>query len=124
MLYNCTVIERKLKKNNKQISVKLTSGFIHFFSNKENSTQQNDMLIASFFFSRNVLNQFLFNSSSRFFAKANLQVRLYVYMADMKYSSSEQNVVIISQMKAIRHIIYRFLRYAKATETDIVSLNK
>ena len=57
-------------------------------------------------------------------AKANVQVRLYVYMADMKYSSSEQNVVIISQMKAIQYIIHRFLRYEKATETDIVSLNK
>ena len=44
-------------------------------------------------------------------------------MADMKYSSSEQNVVITSQMKAIQYIIHRFLRYAKATETDIVSLN-
>ena len=45
-------------------------------------------------------------------------------MADMIYSSSEQNVVIISQMKAIQHTIYRFLRYAKASETDIVSSNK
>ena len=79
---------------------------------------------APFFFSRNVLNQFLFNSSSRFFAKANVQVRLYVYMADMNYSSSEHNVVIISQMKAIQYIIHRFLRYAKPTETNIVSLNK
>ena len=76
------------------------------------------------FFSRNVLNQFLFNSSGRFFAKANVQVRLCVYMANMKYSSSEQNVVTISQMKAIQHIIYRFLRYAKASETDVVSSNK
>ena len=75
-------------------------------------------------FSRNLLSQFLFKSSSRCFAKANVQVRLYVYMADMKYSSSEQNVVIISQMKAIQYIIHRFLRYEKATETDIVSLNK
>ena len=45
-------------------------------------------------------------------------------MGDMKYSSSEQIVVIMLQMKAIKYIMYRFLRYAKATEIDTVSSNK
>ena len=49
---------------------------------------------------------------------------LCLYMADMKFSCSEKNVVILSQMKAIQHIMYKFLRYAKATKSDTASSNK
>lgn len=80
------------------------SGLINFFVIEENTlkfTQQNDLFIASFIQEMYITNIF-FNSSSRFLAEANVQVEPYVYMADMKHSSSEKNVVILSQMKAIQ----------------------